>query len=153
MILNAVVELADSYGGSISASVRVRSFILPPLSTELMPDRFRVCLRNRRDEPVDSRCFDTRGQLVGFNAAFVQREVIGEQCHSRFSQTAQSTGGFSGRKHTVLDQKDRDRVAAFLKGDGRLFDKLRVARLEWVSRFDKNVSCHSIFTSRVTFTL
>jgi hypothetical protein len=98
-----------------------------------MPDRFRVYLRNRVDKPVDSRCFDTLCQLVGLNAAFVQREVIGEQYHSRFFETAQSTSGFSGRKHSVLDQKDCDRVTTFLKGNGRLFDKLRVARLEWVS--------------------
>src|SRR5918993_3415821 len=83
MILIAVVEFADSNGGSISASVSVFSSIALPSS---VPDGLHPVAHEHLDEVVHARLRDARAQLVARDAALAQREVVGEDADARLRE-------------------------------------------------------------------
>src|SRR5260221_14297109 len=78
---NAVVRFSDSYGGSMSANVRVLVDIL----ISSMPERF-VAFGHVVDDDVDRCGLDAGGESRVRDAPLAEREIVGEHSHARLDE-------------------------------------------------------------------
>src|SRR5688572_33133638 len=108
----AVVELADSYGGSIRARV---SFFLVMMFWSSVPDGIYVFL----DQCVNQKPYVCRLHCLvqvrrGVDAAFGKREIVRDYSHPLLQELGDrsSYGRAASGKNAVLDEKDGDDISA-----------------------------------------